>query len=120
VAGASWFTDASLSSFFTADSDASAAHAHAPVAATEVAPEGSGSSGSSVISAIISRSCGERTEDVPWAAFGMSGSDGPKWDGDEADVDICAFSERLIFFFFFNALNQRDLKMERGKKIPTC
>ncbi len=98
MAGASCFTDASLSSFFTADSDANAAHAHAPVAATEVAPEGSGSSGSRVISAIISRSWGERTDDV-WAAFDMSESDGPKWDDDEADVDIFAFSERLIFFF---------------------
>ncbi len=85
----------------SAGSDANAAHAHAPVAAAEAALEGSGSSGSRVISAIISRSCGERTvdDDGSWAAFGKSASDGPKCADDAADVDICASTERLVCFF---------------------
>ena len=59
-----------------------------------------------MISAIISRSCGERSEttagddddddddDGSWGAFGKSESDGPKFDDDK----------RLVFFFF-NAFN---------------
>jgi hypothetical protein len=69
-----------------------------------------------VISAIISRSCGERTvsadNDDSWAAAAFrkssGASDEPKRDDDEVDVDISAAvvapAERFVFFFF-NALN---------------
>jgi hypothetical protein len=45
-----------------------------------------GSSGSRVISSIISRSCGERTDSWPFG--GKRELDGPKAD-EEADVDVC-------------------------------
>jgi len=67
--------NASSSSFSTAGSDANAAHAHAAAAAAEAATEGLGSSGSKVISAIISRSSGERTDDEYWAPFGQRALD---------------------------------------------
>ena len=100
--GAIAWDDASSLTSSTAGSDVNAAHTHAPAAAAELLMKGpSGSSGSRVISAIISRSCGERTEDDSWAAFIKSASEGPKCDDDEV-VDGCATTgESLRFFFFF-------------------
>jgi hypothetical protein len=68
-------------------------HAHAPIVVAEAAPDGSGSgsSGSRVISAIISRSCGERTtavaDDDDDSCSAVLGGSEKSALGD--DVDIC-------------------------------
>jgi hypothetical protein len=82
--------------FFTAASGAKAAHAHGPpvtveledAPAEEATREGSrssGSSGSSVISAIISRSCGERADVLGKRAALVA--DGMKCDDDDGNDD---------------------------------
>ena len=57
----------------------------------------SGSSGSRVLSAIISRSCGKKTKDDSWAAFGKSASEGSKCDDDEV-VEGCATTRESVCF----------------------
>lgn len=94
--------DASGSSISTSGSDVDTTHSHGAAAAVGSAWEGLGSSGSRVISAIISRSCGERTDDGSCALFGKRASCGPKCDGDEvaARCAITGGSVCLVHFFF--------------------
>jgi hypothetical protein len=64
-----------------------------------------GSSGSRVISAIISRSCGERTDDGSWVPFGKSALD-------EVAEGCATTVETVCFFFFFHhAFDQRDSRL---------
>ena len=86
-----------------------------------------------MISAIISRSCGERKtgaaddddDDDSWAAAATAlGKSGASDDGDEADVDVdmCAvfffffFSTKINAFFLISGIQRGEEERERRSK----
>ena len=63
-----------------------------------------------MISAIISRSCGERTEEDSWAVLGKSASEGPKCDDDEVVEGSATTEESTCNFFLIQRVESAGFK----------